>query len=1513
MIAAVFAIAGLALVGWVFDIATLKSVSPQWTSMHKITILCFFMSAAALTFSREGTAGRRAAAARVSGVVVSAAGLITAATYLFELAVGREWSPGTWPVLRLFLTEDTRMAAITAIVFSGFGCVLILFASRSRRAAGAGHAMLLPLAVMAYLVLVGYLFGIKDLYEWSQPAVALNTGVALLALCIAGFCARPDTWLMKVFTSEEAGGTMARRLMPALFILPLIIGWLRLSGEVHGYFTSPVGVALVVVTYTICFVAVVWLVAASVNRADRRRRDAEEAVRLSEERFRSLFSTMTEGFALHEIVLDETGTPCDYRFVEINPAFEKLTGMRRGDVVGKKHSEILPGDDPTWVKAYGEVALTGASAHFENYSPALKRHYEVFAYRPAPLQFAVVFSDITERKEREEALSQLNRTLRALGDSSQAMLRAKDEAEYLKGVCRIIVEDCGHAMVWIGYAEDDEQKSVRPVAYAGFEEGYLETLHVTWADTERGRGPTGTAIRTGKPSTCRNMLTDPAFAPWREQALKRGYASSIVLPLMAEDKAFGAVTIYSRLPEGFSEGEAKLLSDLADDLAYGITAMRLRAAHAEAEKALRESEGRYRALVDAAPDAIIVHREGRLLYANAAALRLYGAETFEQLASLSIMDLVAPTDRKISGDRIKAVMAGATLPLRETTILRLDGRPVAAESIGAPVEFQGARAVQAIMRDITERKQTQREREITIEFLQIVNVSADARTLAQHAVEFLRKHSGCQAVGIRLAEGDDYPYVAATGFPDGFVESENSLAGQGVCDARIPAGAIDRSLEGMCGNVISGRFDASMPYFTQWGSFWTNSTTELNAADSRREAKTPPRNCCNRFGFESVALIPLRMGEKRTGLLQLNDRRKGMFTPASIAFWERLADYVSVALAKLRAEEGLVRAKEEWERTFDSVPDLIAILDDHNRIVRANKAMTEKLACSAEACIGVRCFEKVHGTDAPPAFCPHALTLKDGNEHTAEVHESKLGGDFLVSTTPLRDEEGRMIGSVHVARDITQRKRIEEALRETSEYLQNLIDYANAPIIVWDPSFRITRFNHAFERLTGRRAADVAGRELSILFAPESREESMAHIRETATGERWETVEIPILHMDGSVRTVLWNSATLFAPDGATPVATIAQGQDITSRKETEQALRETSERLENLINYANAPIIVWDGAFRITRFNHAFERLTGLRAADVLGRNLDVLFPEDSREKSMAFIRQTATGERWETVEIPIRHVSANVRTVLWNSATLFGVDGTTPVATIAQGQDITERKQAEETLKRTADELSRSNKDLEQFAYVASHDLQEPLRMVSGFMQLLEQKYRSHIDAQADQYIHYAVDGAKRMQTLIDDLLTYSRVGRRGGELVVTDPNAALVRAMAGLRAAIEESKAEISHGSLPMVRADGSQLAQLFQNLIGNAIKFHGDKPPAVRVNAKRDDGQWVFSVSDNGIGIAPEFRDQIFLIFQRLHTKDKYPGTGIGLAICKKIVERHGGRIWVESQPGRGSTFYFIIPD
>jgi len=309
------------------------------------------------------------------------------------------------------------------------------------------------------------------------------------------------------------------------------------------------------------------------------------------------------------------------------------------------------------------------------------------------------------RRDAEGAeLRHLNRTLRALRNSSHALLHAADEKQLLDEVCRIVVEDCGHAMVWIGFAEHDAGRTISPAAHAGFEMGYLEALHLTWADGERGRGPTGTAIRTGRRSASVDMRTDPRLAPWRDEAGRRGFVSSIALPLLGDGGAFGAISIYSREPDPFSEDEQGLLQELANDLAFGITTLRLRDDRRRAEAALRQSEARYRSLVQLSPEAILVNRGGKVEYLNPAALELLGASRAEELQGRPTLDLFHPDFHEVIRGRIGELLAGRAVPLIEERVVRLDGAVRDVEVAASAFEDQGGRAIQVILRDVTQRK-----------------------------------------------------------------------------------------------------------------------------------------------------------------------------------------------------------------------------------------------------------------------------------------------------------------------------------------------------------------------------------------------------------------------------------------------------------------------------------------------------------------------------------------------------------------------------------------------------------------------------------------------------------------------------------------------------------------------------------------------------------------------------------------------------------------------------------------
>jgi len=406
--------AGIYLIGGALDLTLLKSTDPHWSPMKVITALCFLLSAAALVVQQSGVSNRRKALfSQIFGVAVSAVGLLTVASYLVELSIGREWSWARYPLLNLFLSPTTRMPIITDLLFFIFGAVLCLLASRRRSAANAAHLMLLPIALMSYSILVYHILNVQSFHAWLSREVTLNTSLTFCALCLASFCARPDTWLMIVFISREAGGNMARRLLPGVVLLPIIIGWLRLLGERSGFFSSEVGVALVAITYTICFLGLVWQSARAVNRLDQRRTQAEQELRQSEERYRSLFMNMMEGCAYCRMIFDAQGRPVDWVYLAVNNAFERLTGLE--NVVGRKVTDAIPGIEqshPELFEIYGRVAESGRAERFEIYFEPLAMWLNVSVFSPEKEYFVAVFENITARKQADEALRESEARLR---------------------------------------------------------------------------------------------------------------------------------------------------------------------------------------------------------------------------------------------------------------------------------------------------------------------------------------------------------------------------------------------------------------------------------------------------------------------------------------------------------------------------------------------------------------------------------------------------------------------------------------------------------------------------------------------------------------------------------------------------------------------------------------------------------------------------------------------------------------------------------------------------------------------------------------------------------------------------------------------------------------------------------------------------------------------------------------------------------------------------------------------
>ena len=477
---------------------------------------------------------------------------------------------------------------------------------------------------------------------------------------------------------------------------------------------------------------------------------------------------------------------------------------------------------------------------------------------------------------------------------------------------------------------------------------------------------------------------------------------------------------------------------------------------------------------------------------------------------------------------------------------------------------------------------------------------------------------------------------------------------------------------------------------------------------------------------------------------------------------------------------------------------------------------------------------------------------------------------------------------------------------------------------------QIVYMSPSSEKITGYGAQEFMNDPdlLTNIIHPEDRPLFLNHI-ENLQDASHEGMEFRIVSKSGQMKWLAHICAPLYMQHKF--LGRRISNRDITDHKMAEEALHESYEQIEDLYNNAPCGYHSLDRDGRFIRINNTELRWLGYNLDEVIDKMKfsDIITADSLKTFEINFPIFKAQG--WiRDLEFEMIRKDGTILPVLVNASAIKDNNGNY-VMSRSTVYDITKRKQAEEELrkyrehleelveqrtaelKKMADELTRSNRDLKEFACVVSHDLKEPLQVIKGFLALFEKRYKDKLDEKANEIIRFTVDGAKRMQELIKDLLEYSQVGTKSKEFKPADCSLILNKAISNLKVSIEENGAVVTHDSLPIVMADTSQLSSLFQNLIGNAINFRASEAPGIHISAQRKGDEWLFSVSDNGIGIDPKFADKIFDVFQRLHSSEEYPGTGIGLAICKKIVEHHGGRIWVESEPGKGATFYFTIPE
>ncbi|MDY9923171.1 PAS domain S-box protein [Methanobacterium sp.] len=636
-----------------------------------------------------------------------------------------------------------------------------------------------------------------------------------------------------------------------------------------------------------------------------------------------------------------------------------------------------------------------------------------------------------------------------------------------------------------------------------------------------------------------------------------------------------------------------------------------------------------------------------------------------------------------------------------------------------------------------------------------------------------------------------------------------------------------------------------------------------------------------------------------------------------------------------KAEESLQESERKWRTLFEALPVGVSVLDKDRNVIYDNPALGKILGLSKNDLMAKKFVNRKYiysdGKELSFDEIPSNKAFNEKKLVQEEIGVIKEDNSIIwtmVSAAPLSFSDWSVL---IVTSDITARKNIEEDLKRHAA----LLDVSYEAIFSWNFEEGILSWNQGAETLYGYNKKESIGFNGHDLLKTEFPLEFNEFLEKLKKDKIWSG---ELIHTRKDGKKIIVESRLQLIEENSGKTIVIETNHDITGRKKSEIKLKETLENLEdmveertrelllandynrNLIETSLDPLVTIGPDGTITDVNLATEKVTGYMREELVGTDFAYYFtnPQDAKEGYQHVFKEGTVKD----YPLEIKNKDGNLTPVLYN-ASVYKDEFGEVIGVFAAARDITERKKAEKNLKKywesleeqvkqRTEELAKSNADLKQFAYVASHDLREPLRMITTFLQLLERRYKSQLDDDAREFIDFAVDGAKRLDKMIIDLLEYSRIANKEMMFSEVDFEEVMDQVNLNLNVIIYENNAEITHDYLPKnVMADENQMIILFQNLIGNAIKYRSNEKPKIHISAQKERNFFIFKVKDNGIGMDSKYLERIFTIFQRLHTHNEYEGSGIGLSIAQRIVHQHGGEIWVESEPGKGSTFFFTI--
>lgn len=1208
------------------------------------------------------------------------------------------------------------------------------------------------------------------------------------------------------------------------------------------------------------------------------RKRAEQALRDSEARYRTLFSSIDEGFCVIEMLFDEQGRPADYRFVEINPSFERQTGLR--DALGKRMLELAPQHERHWFETYGRIAMTGEAVRFQNRAEQLHRWYDVFAFRfgePKLRQVAILFNDITAAKEVAVALqaSQENLavTLRSIGD----------------GVL----------------ATDAEGRVTRLNAVA-------EAL-TGWTQAEAAGRPVAEVFRILAEAT-----REPAFLPVADtlaQGTIHGLANHTLLVARdGTERPIADSCAPIRNSDGRVIGTVLVFRDVSEQR--------------RAEQLVAKSSHEIEDLYNHAPCGYhSVDTEGVFLAVNDTELAWFGCPREELIGKRKHRDLVTPETQAAYDAGFAHFKQHGEVRDLEFQIARPDGTVMDMLLNATGVRDASGRLLhsRSTMFDITRRKRAEAALRASEENLRVtlqsigdgvlVTDAAGLVTRINHVAESLIGWTQAEAAGRPVAEVFHIVNEATRQpafLPVAETLAEGTIHGLANHTVLIARDGSERPIADSCAPIRNdgGQVLGAVLVFRD--------VTEEQAAEAeQRRSRAVFQSLFESLPGLFLVLTPeLKIAAVSDAYLKATMTRREEILGQRLfdVFPDNPGDAGATGTTKLRTS--LNRVLQE------AVPDTMAIQKYDVR--RPDGSFEERYWSPVNSpVLGAdrRVEYIIHRVEDVTAFMRQkqqptpreTVMLTRMEQMEAEIYRSAQAVQTAREELEQRVKE-RTAELAETNRElheeIAAREQSQIALRAAETKFRTLVEQSLVGIYMIQDG-RLIYANPRLVEILGYSEEGLTSRPVVDFILEADRPLAQENIRRRLEGEVQSIqYQLRMVRQDRAVIHVEVHGAR--SEFNGRP-AILGTMLDITEQKVADLRLAAERELLRTLIDNLPSHIFVKDTAGRYLVSNQSHTQLLGAKAeSELLGRTVFDFFPPEIARGYMAddeLLLQSGQpildredryvargGHGWHSVtKVPLRDAEGQV------------------VGLIGIRHDISARKRAEEELKFYTASLERSNRELQDFASVASHDLQEPLRKIQAFSDRLKARSSEGLDETGRDYLDRMQNAAARMQTLVNDLLTFSRVTTRAQPFVPTDLARVAGEVLSDLETRIEQTGGRVEVAALPVIEADATQMRQLFQNLIANALKFRRpDAPSVVQVYGERD-GDWLrLCVADNGIGFDEKYLDRIFTIFQRLHGREEYEGTGVGLAVCRKIAHRHGGSITARSQPGQGATFIVTLP-